>query len=37
MFIAMNRFKVVKGSEPDFESVWLNRESHLQDLSLIHI
>ena len=32
MFIAMNRFKVVKGSEPDFESVWLNRESHLQDL-----
>ena len=32
MFIAMNRFKVVKGSEPEFESVWLNRESHLQDL-----
>ncbi len=32
MFIAMNRFKVVKGSETEFESVWLNRESHLQDL-----
>lgn len=32
MFIAMNRFKVVKGSETDFESVWLNRESHLQEL-----
>mgnify|MGYP002652971604 FL=1 len=32
MFIAMNRFKVVKGSKTDFESVWLNRESHLQEL-----
>jgi heme-degrading monooxygenase HmoA len=29
MFIAMNRFKVRKGSERDFEQVWLNRESHL--------
>ena len=26
MFIAMNRFKVMKGSEHDFEQVWLNRE-----------
>lgn len=30
MFIAMNRFKVVKGSEPAFEARWLNREVHLQ-------
>jgi heme-degrading monooxygenase HmoA len=29
MFIAMNRFKVRKGSEADFEAVWLNREVHL--------
>jgi heme-degrading monooxygenase HmoA len=32
MFIAMNRFKVTRGSEADFESVWLNRDSHLKDL-----
>lgn len=29
MFVAMNRFKVRKGSEPDFEQVWMTRESHL--------
>ena len=29
MFIAMNRFKVIKGEEHDFETLWLNRESHL--------
>jgi heme-degrading monooxygenase HmoA len=29
MFIAMNRFRVKKGSEQDFEKVWLNRDSHL--------
>ncbi|MFN0264600.1 antibiotic biosynthesis monooxygenase family protein [Tepidamorphus sp. 3E244] len=28
-FIAMNRFKVGKGNEQAFESVWLNREIHL--------
>ena len=26
MFIAMNRFRVKKGSEADFEAVWLERE-----------
>jgi Antibiotic biosynthesis monooxygenase len=30
MFIAMNRFKVIKGSEAAFESVWLSRDSHLE-------
>lgn len=30
MFIAMNRFRVKRGSEPDFEDVWLNRDTHLQ-------
>src|SRR5436309_13890658 len=29
MFIAMNRFRVVKGSEEAFEQVWLSRDSHL--------
>jgi heme-degrading monooxygenase HmoA len=29
MFIAMNRFRVAKGSEADFEQVWLSRDSHL--------
>jgi heme-degrading monooxygenase HmoA len=29
MFIAMNRFAVVKGSEEAFENVWLSRDSHL--------
>ncbi len=32
MFIAMNRFKVHKGSEKDFEHVWLSRESHLEEM-----
>ena len=29
MFIAMNRFRVKRGSEEDFEKVWLNRDSQL--------
>jgi heme-degrading monooxygenase HmoA len=29
MFIAMNRFRVAKGSEAAFENVWLSRDSHL--------
>ena len=29
MFIAMNRFKVIKGEEHRFEDVWLSRETHL--------
>jgi heme-degrading monooxygenase HmoA len=32
MFIAMNRFKVRKGCEHDFEQVWLTRETHLEDV-----
>jgi heme-degrading monooxygenase HmoA len=30
MFIAMNRFRVAKGSEAAFENVWLSRDSHLE-------
>lgn len=29
MFIAMNRFKVIKGSEQAFEDVWMGRDSYL--------
>ena len=30
MFIAMNRFKVRKGSEEEFEAVWLGRDIKLR-------
>ena len=29
MFIAMNRFQVIRGEEEAFEQVWLNRDVHL--------
>ena len=29
MYIAMNRFRVTKGSEAAFEQVWLSRDTHL--------
>jgi heme-degrading monooxygenase HmoA len=32
MFIAMNRFKVVRGRESDFETVWRTREHYLGEL-----
>lgn len=32
MYIAMNRFKVRKGSEEEFETVWKNRDSKLSDM-----
>jgi len=32
MFIAMNRFKVRKGYEADFERVWAERDSHLSEV-----
>ncbi|MCX5495071.1 antibiotic biosynthesis monooxygenase [Kaistia dalseonensis] len=32
MYIAMNRFKVIKGSEADFEEVWRSRDRHLDEL-----
>ena len=32
MFIAMNRFKVAKGAERDFEEMWTSRDSHLQSV-----
>ena len=32
MYVAMNRFKVVKGSEQVFEDVWKNRNSSLAEM-----
>jgi heme-degrading monooxygenase HmoA len=32
MFIAMNRFKVIRGAEADFETVWTSRDTHLRDV-----
>ena len=32
MYIAMNRFKVRKGSENAFEAVWKNRDSSLAEM-----
>jgi len=32
MFIAMNRFRVPRGSEADFEHVWTSRDTHLREV-----
>src|SRR5258708_7481005 len=32
MFIAMNRFQVLRGAEADFETVWTSRDTHLHDV-----
>lgn len=32
MFVAMNRFKVMAGSEEAFEEVWKNRDSSLSEM-----
>ena len=32
MFIAMNRFEVVKGKEDAFEAMWKTRDSYLHEL-----
>ncbi len=32
MFIAMNRFKVRHGYEAEFERIWRERDSHLQEV-----
>ena len=33
MFIAMNRFKVLKDATDEFEAVWRNRDSHLGEMA----
>jgi heme-degrading monooxygenase HmoA len=32
MYIAMNRFKVAKGSEEKFEAIWRNRDRRLSEV-----
>lgn len=32
MFIAMNRFQVAKGSEAEFERIWRERDTHLDEV-----
>ncbi len=32
MYIAMNRFQVNEGREPDFEKVWAERDSYLDEV-----
>lgn len=32
MYVAMNRFRVARGNEADFETVWRSRESYLHEL-----
>ena len=31
MFIAMNRFRIIKGKESEFERIWLDRETYLDE------
>jgi heme-degrading monooxygenase HmoA len=33
MFIAMNRFQVIRGEEQAFENVWLSRDTYLDGVS----
>ena len=43
MYLAMNRFKIVKGREADFEKIWRERDTQLEEVdgfetfSLIHL
>ena len=32
MYIAMNRFKIVPGREADFEKIWKERDTHLDNV-----
>ena len=33
MFIAMNRFRIVKGQEAEFERIWVERDTYLNEVS----
>lgn len=32
MYIAMNRFRIVKGQESEFERIWATRDTHLNEV-----
>jgi len=31
VFIAMNRFRIIKGEEAEFERIWAERDTHLNE------
>ena len=33
MYIAMNRFRIARGREKEFEEIWRSRDSHLEGVS----
>lgn len=33
MYIAMNRFQVIRGKEDEFETIWKSRDKHLAEVS----
>jgi heme-degrading monooxygenase HmoA len=33
VFIAMNRFRIARGRESEFEEIWRNRDSHLEGVA----
>ena len=33
MYIAINRFKINRGKENEFETLWRHRDSHLEDVT----
>lgn len=33
MFIAMNRFRIARGREDEFEKIWRERDSHLEQVA----
>lgn len=33
MFIAMNRFRIARGEESEFERIWAERDTHLGEVS----
>ena len=37
MYIAMNRFKVLKDCTKDFENAWFSRESYLHELPRLRL
>jgi len=36
MYIAMNRFRIARGREEEFETIWKQRESHLKGVPGFH-
>jgi len=32
MYIAMNRFRIIKGEEVEFERIWAERDTHLNEV-----